>query len=193
MSLRKGLLPGLVLTLVFAAGSASAHTIIFEASFLPEGGPGSTGTGNATVTFDTDLFTMRVQATWSGTSGNSTQAHIHCCTLNPGVGNVGVATQLPSFLGFPLGVTGGTYDQSFDMNLAASWNAAFVTANGGLAGAFNALVVGLTDDRGYFNIHTNLFPGGETRARLALIPEPGTALILGAGLALLAGGRRIRP
>lgn len=163
---------------------AAAATMVFTAPFLPEGGPGSTGTGTATVTFDTDVLTMRVEATWSGTSGTSTNAHIHCCTANPGVGNAGVATQVPTFVGFPSGVTAGSYDQTFDMNLAASWNPTFVTANGGTtSGAFTALLNGILDDRGYLNIHTSTFSGGEIRARLALVPEPGTALLLGLGLA----------
>jgi hypothetical protein len=178
---------------LLAATPAAALTLVFEGPFLPEGGPGATGTGDATVTFDTDLLTMRVEATWSGTSGTTTASHIHCCTVNQGVGNAGVATQLPSFSGFPLGVTGGTYDQLFDMNLASSWNPTYVTNNGGTTtSAFNALVAGLTDDRGYLNIHTNTFTGGEIRARLALVPEPATALMLGIGSALLARHRRAR-
>jgi hypothetical protein len=187
----KRLICAVALSLGLASG-ASAHTFVFEAILAPEGGPGATGTGFARVTFDTDLFTMRVEANWSGTSGTTSASHVHCCTASPGVGNVGVATQVPSFAGFPLGVTSGTYDNTFDMNLAASWNPAFVTAQGGINGAFNALVTGLTNDRGYLNIHTNTFPGGEIRARLALVPEPATALMLGIGLACLALPRRSR-
>jgi hypothetical protein len=172
--------------------AASAHTIVFTGVFTPEGGPTATGTGNVTVTFDTDTFEMVVHATFSGMSGTSQAAHIHCCTTSPGTGNAGVATQTPSFAGFPLGVTGGTYDHTFDMGLAASWNPSFITANGTIAGAFNALVVGLQNDRGYFNIHTNTFPGGEIRARLAEVPEPASALTVGLGLALLARLRRAR-
>ena len=66
------------------AAPAGAATIIFSGTFTPESGPPATGTGSATVTFDTVLLTMDVQATWSGTSGNSTAAHIHCCTTSPG-------------------------------------------------------------------------------------------------------------
>jgi hypothetical protein len=191
MSTLQRLLGALVISLGLST-TASAHTIIFAAGFLPEGGPTATGTGFTTVTFDTDLFTMRIELTFSGTSGNTSASHIHCCTASPGVGNVGVATQLPSFVGFPLGVTGGSYDHTFDMSLASSWNPAFVTANGGLAGAFNALVVGLQNDRGYLNIHTSTFPGGEIRARLAEVPEPASALMIGMGLVLLARQRRAR-
>lgn len=86
---------------------------------------------------------------WSGTSGVTTASHIHCCTVDQGTGNAGVATQLPSFAGFPLGVSSGSYDQTFDMTLAGSWNPTFVTNNGGTtASALNALIAGLTDDRG---------------------------------------------
>lgn len=171
-------------SLALSSAPAAAATLIFQAPFLPEGGPGSTGTGSATVTFDTDTLSMHVEATWSGTSGTSTVAHIHCCTASPGTGNAGVATQLPSFAGFPVGVTGGSYDETFDMSLAASWNPSFVSANGGTtSSAFTTLLNGLLDDRAYLNIHTSTFGGGEIRARLALVPEPTTALLLGLGLA----------
>jgi len=180
-----------LLALGLTAAPAVAATIVFAAPFLPEGGPGATGTGSATVTFDTTLLTMRVEATFSGTSGNTTASHIHCCTASPGVGTAGVASQVPSFSGFPLGVTSGSYDQTFDMNLAGSWNATYVTNNGGTtASAFNALLTGIQSDRGYLNIHTSTFGGGEIRARLALVPEPGTVALLGIGLAALAARRR---
>ena len=190
MSTCKRLLGALALSLGLATG-ASAHTIVFEAIFLPEGGPTATGTGFARVTFDVDIFSMHVEANFSGLSGNTSASHIHCCTTIPGVGNAGVSTQVPSFAGFPLGVKSGTYDRTFDMNLAASWNPAYLSANGGINGAFNALVAGLQNDRGYLNIHSSTFPGGEIRARLAEVPEPATALMLGIGLAFFARQRRV--
>ena len=88
-------------------------------------------TGTVLVTIDFDLVTMRVEASFSDLLGNVTAAHIHCCTATPEAGTAGVATQVPNFVGFPLGVTAGAYDFTFDLSSATSWNLAFITANGG--------------------------------------------------------------
>lgn len=157
----------------------------------------SPATGDALITVDLDIFTMQVQATFAGLIGTTTAAHIHCCTATPGASNVGVATNLPSFTGFPLGVTSGTYDHTFDMALASSWNPAFVTAQGGISNAFNALLAGMETGNAYFNIHTTQFPGGEIRGLLfpapAPAPEPATLALLAFGLASLAAARRRTP
>ena len=66
-----------------------------------------------------------------------------------------MATQTPSFIGFPLGVTSGTYSNIYDTTLASTYRAAFITANGGtVAGAEAALFAGLLAGQAYFNIHT---------------------------------------
>jgi CHRD domain-containing protein/VCBS repeat protein len=130
----------------------------------------SPATGVVGVTFDLDLMTMRVQTTFSGLTSSTTAAHVHCCTTTPLFGAASVATQTPAFAGFPLGVTAGTYDHTFDMSLASSWNPSYVTANGGIAGAWSALLAGLASGRAYFNIHTVNFPAGEIRDFLATIP-----------------------
>jgi hypothetical protein len=124
------------------------------------------GTGTAKVTWNTLTNEMSVDVTFSGLTTPTTAAHIHCCVTPPG--NTGVATTVPTFTGFPLGVTSGTYTHTFDMTSAASYNPAFVTANGGTtAGAEAALLAGLEAGQAYLNIHTTMFPGGEIRGFLA--------------------------
>jgi hypothetical protein len=178
-----------------AALPALAHETVYTAPLL-----GSSevpvaitpGTGSVTVTMDFDLITMRVEATFSGLLGNVTSAHIHCCVA-PGA-NVGVASQTPSFSGFPLGVKAGVYDATFDMSLASSYNPSFISSNGGTVGsAFNALAFGLDLGRAYFNLHTSSFGGGEIRGLLVAVPEPGTYALLLAGLGVVgwAASRRL--
>ena len=108
----------------------------------------------------------------------------------------GVATQVPSFTGFPTGVTSGTFSQTLDLTLASSWNASFITTHGGTpASAEAALVGGLAAGEAYFNIHTMQFPGGEIEGFLTPVPEAsstGLALFGFAGLLALRCKRQAR-
>jgi hypothetical protein len=177
-----------------------AHEVVYYSSLSgPAEFPTNTspGTGWARATFDLDLFTMRVEAQFSGLNGNTTASHIHCCTAlpgtDPGVMNAGVATITPSFTGFPLGVQAGSYDFTYKMGLAASYNSAFITANGGtVSTAFNALLAGLDANKAYMNIHTSAFPGGEIRGFLRLVPEPNSFMLAMMGLASLFTRHRKR-
>src|SRR5581483_3839671 len=87
----------------------------------------SSGTGTAIVIVDPAANTMRVSVVFSGLTSGVTAAHIHCCQATPGANaNIGVATTTPTFTGFPSGVTSGTYDNTFDLLQASSYNPAFI-------------------------------------------------------------------
>ena len=182
---------------VAVAAPAGAHSVTFvgtlsNAGEAPQPIP-SLGTGSVTVEFDDDDFKMEIHASFSGLSGNTSAAHIHCCTAVADLGSAGVATQTPTFANFPLGVRSGSFEQSFDMTQPSSWNPAFITSHGGTIGsAFAALSTGLNTGTAYFNIHTVFAGGGEIRGFLhaAPIPEPGSWALALAGLGLL--GTRLR-
>jgi hypothetical protein len=165
---------------------AMAHERIYDVVLNgPSEAPSnaSPGHGTAVITFDLDLVTMRVQATFADLVGITTASHIHCCTTLAGTGTAGVATQTPFFAGFPIGVTSGTYDHTFDLTVPGSYNAAFITAKGGtVSGALNALLAGIDAGDAYLNIHTKSFPGGEIRGFLVPVPEPESAALLALGL-----------
>lgn len=103
----------------------------------------STGTGNITGTYDDVTKVMSFNITFSGLTGNTTASHFHApagVTTNAGVmiGNVG----------FPTGVTSGSYGNSYVLTAQReAW---------------------LLTDSVYLNIHTNVFPGGEIRCQMIL-------------------------
>jgi hypothetical protein len=180
---------------VLALPASAARIVFFTTMDGPSESPpvASPATGWARVTFDDVALTMKVQAMFEDLVGTTTVAHIHCCTLVPGAGTVGVATQPGTFPGWPADVTSGSYKNTFDMSLAASYTGGFLTANGGTpAGAFAGLLAGLETGRGYFNVHTTFRPGGEIRGFLVRVPEPGALVLIGLGLVIVALATRRR-
>ena len=183
--------------LLSTAAIASPVTYVGTLNSAAEGNPADTspGTGIARITIDDLIHQLTVHVVFSGLQGTTTASHIHCCTSVAGTGNGGVATTVPTFAGFPLGVTAGTYDNVLDMSLSSSWNPSFITANGGTPlSAFAALSSGLAAGKSYLNIHTSTFGSGEIRAFLVAepIPEPASAWLAFAALAALTVSRRSR-
>ncbi|MEO8504287.1 MAG: CHRD domain-containing protein [Acidobacteriota bacterium] len=124
------------------------------------------GNGSATVTLDTAAHTLVINVTFANLTGTSTMAHIHCCAAAPT--NSGVASMLPAFTGFPLGVSSGTFLNTFNTLDTSSWNPVFITNNGGTpVGAEAALATALAAGQAYLNIHSSTNGAGEIRGFLA--------------------------
>lgn len=190
------ILRGSVLVAAFCGLSAVSHSaiIIYEA-FMdgPSESPpnASPGTGFAIATVDTTAQTLGLNVQFQGLVGTTTAAHIHAATAAPFAGTAGVATQTPSFVGFPAGLTSGVYANTFDMTLASSYNPTYFFANGGTGtGAWAALQAAMAGGQAYFNIHSSAFGGGEIRGFFRPVPEPATLTILGLGAAALLRRRR---
>ena len=193
MNKRVSILGLLVTVLVFSA-VARADQVSFTATLTgsQEVPPsGSAGIGSALVTFDTVTNLLTVNVSFAGLGSPTIASHIHCC-VPPGT-NAMVATPVPTFPGFPLGVTTGTYLMTFDLTNASSYNPAFITAHGGtVPGALAAFTTGLNSGQTYLNIHTSQFPGGEIRGQLQAVPEPASVFLLTAGVIGVAGALRRR-
>jgi len=155
----------------------------------------SPGTGTTLVSLDTTIHLLTVDVSFIGLLGPTTASHIHCCTTVPGVSTAGIATVTPTFTGFPLGVTSGTYHGTFDTSTAAGWNPAFLGLlgiNGDPLMAETTFLNGMLAGEAYLNIHTALplgVPGGETRGFLQA-PEPTSIALTMVGLFGIAAARR---
>lgn len=173
--------------LALGAGLIAAHTAVagvttYYVEFTPEGAGGRTGSGAATVTFDDVTHVLRYAGSFTGLSGTSTAAHFHCCTALPNTGTTNIAVDTPSLLGFPLGVSAGSFDDSLDLDDPLNFTAAFVTASGGTAAlAIARLITAFENDTAYLNIHSTRFAGGEIRG-FVHIPEPASLALMALAL-----------
>jgi hypothetical protein len=179
---------------------ASAAPVTFYANLsgpAEEPANASPGTGVTFVTIDPDAHTMHIEAVFANLLGTTTASHIHVVN-GPGDADTSdtrgpVATSVPSFPGFPLGVTAGTFDNTFNTLDASSYNPSFVTNSGGtVEQAETELFSAITSGRAYLNIHSTQFPGGEIRGFLQPVPEPATVGLCVAALASLAVLKRRR-
>src|SRR2546423_7338007 len=165
---------GIATAVIVPAAAGHAAPIAFVANLLPgnEVPPtASTGSGTAIVILDPSANTMHVNIVFGGLTSGTTASHIRCCEAAPGANaNVGVATTTPTFAGFPLGVTSGTYDNTLNLLAASSYNPAFIAGpfdpSHTVAGAATALINGIENAETYLNIHTVQFGGGEIRGIL---------------------------
>src|SRR4030095_11114481 len=185
---------GLMVIVFVLSGVAKADTLGFTGALsgLQEVPPNaSTGFGSTLVTVDTVTNMLTVNVSFGGLLSPTIASHIHCCA-GPGA-NAIVATAVPTFPGFPLGVTSGTYLMSFDLTLASTYKHAFITAHGGTVAQARAdFIAGLLAGQTYLNIHTMQFPGGEIRGQIQPVPEPASLLLLSSGIIGTIGALRKR-
>lgn len=178
------------------ASAAQATITIFETHLTgPQESPpnASPGTGDALVTIDDVAHTMTILMSFSGLTSPTTASHIHAATAVPFAGTAGVATQVPFFVGFPIGVTAGTFNNTFNTLDLATYNPAFVSSHGGTAASAEAaLFAAMFAGEAYLNIHTQNFQSGEIRGFLVAVPEAATWMMMLVGFGAIGMAMRRR-
>lgn len=170
------------------ATSASAATYSATFSGANENPPNeSTATGFGTLRV-IDANTIFVDIDYTGLTAGVAAGHIHCCAAP--TGNSGVAI---GFNNLALGSTSGSYTNTFDLSLASTFTAGFLSSSGGTATLAAArLLTALDGGQVYFNLHNSIFPGGEIRGNLAAVPEPASWAMMVVGFGLVGSAVRRR-
>src|SRR6516162_10237750 len=123
-----------------AQGGPALTTTLLGSNETPPNA--STATGNAVVALESGNNTLDVVESFVGLIGGpASAAHIHCCA-SPGVAAMdGVAAMVAvPFPNFPA-ATSGTYANTFDLSVAGTYTAAFITANGGTVDSAKAAFI----------------------------------------------------
>jgi hypothetical protein len=123
----------------------------------------SPATGRAMGTYNDETNVLHIMVHASGFVGNITAGHIHRAAT-------GSAGPIVFFLTNTGGSSMWMSDNTFNLTEAQETD----------------LMNGLY----YVNLHTNVFPGGEIRGQLHLVPEPASLLALAGGLGVLLRRRR---
>lgn len=158
------------LLIVALAGRSQAATFTFDnfLTGLQEVPPNaSPAIGQITGTYNDVTNTFDFSLVFFGLLSPATAAHLHA-PAPPGM-NAPVAI---GFVGFPAGVTSGSYANSYIFTASQE----------------TSLLSGFM----YVNVHSDLFPGGEIRGQIILpVPEAETFVLLGLGMVgLVAFARR---
>lgn len=168
-------LPVLGLGLSLAVATASGAATIQLAGVLDGdqanagAGTGSTGSGTVSLAFDDVTNELTWSSSFSGLLGDFTVAHFH----GPAEADEGAGIQVPVSYVLSPDERSGTSNGSATLSTTQADQ--------------------LLDELWYLNVHSEFAPGGEIRANLSIVPEPGTlALLAGGALALLAARRRGR-
>ena len=154
----KRLIVCLALAVTIPVGLVSAQST-FQAflSGLGENPPNaSPGTGFGTVVLNAAQTQITVDENWSGLLAPATASHIH----GPGGAGTNAAVIFP-FSGVPAATSGAIPEQVFSITAAQ------------VAMLFSGYL--------YMNVHTSVFPGGEIRGQLLLVPEPSSIALLSLG------------
>ena len=188
-----------VLSVLALAAASALATPAFAQTYQavasgPAESPPNGSPGNSMVTIEFKGTNMSVDMPFNNLVGSTTEAHVHCCTSAAFTGTSPVAVP---FTDFPTGVKSGSYTRTFGLYDEATYDPAFLKANGGtVQGAASALVDSINANEAYINIHTTAHPEGEIRGFIvaAPVPEPAEWALLAGGLgSLLWASRRRRP